>query len=294
MGAVVRMSYSDRPEDRVPTQPLTSGRVVKQPDKTVPAAPSPSEFAPLSARAAAAQFGLAALLEAPTEALRERSLVTASQRPRSDVTTTARPVQAQPLSVVKDVAVSGREEGRLPSAWYKQADEIAEAARRERTALIIRGVAGACLATGAALLFWLGAFGGKGGTPDQTASMTSFAPVRQAAISLPAPPSGIEAILPSPIDPNARALVTTAQILAVAERFVATGDVLAAREILSDKAASGDARALFALAETYDPNLLASWNAQNAEPSTGYARLLYEAALKNGLADAQTRLDALK
>ncbi len=300
LGAVVRMSYSDRPEDRVPTQPLTSGRTAKQNDKALWQATSPVEPAPLSARAAAAQFDLAALLEAPTETLRERSLVTTSQQPRSEVTTSARPVPAQPLSIIGDDGASTREAGRLPSAWYKHADEIAEAARREQRTLILRGAAGVCLATGTALLFWLGAFGGKGMAPDQTASaasaasMASFAPARKVAIAVPAPSSGLETILPPPIDPNARALVTTAQILAVAERFVATGDVLAARAILSDTAASGDARALFALAETYDPNLLASWNAQKAEPSISYARLLYEAALRNGLADAQTRLDALK
>ena len=84
------------------------------------------------------------------------------------------------------------------------------------------------------------------------------------------------------------------KILAVAERFVATGDILAARAMLSDTAAAGDGRALFALAETYDPNLLSSWNAHTVEASAPYARLLYEAALKAGVADAQTRLDALK
>lgn len=279
------MSYSDRSEHRVPTQPVTPSRAARQVDRPAEDGFAAAERTPLSARAAAAQFGLAALLETPSEALRERSLVPPSQRQSSELATT----RASKVETLGD----GREEGRLPSTWYKQADEIAEAVRRERAALLIRGAAGACLITGTALLFWLGAFGGKSTSPEQSASVTSFAPVR-AAISLPAPRNGIEAILPAPIDRGARALVTTAQILAVAERFVATGDVLAARAILSDTAASGDGRALFALAETYDPNLLASWNAQNAEPSIRYARLLYEAALKNGITEAQTRLDALR
>lgn len=264
---------------------------MRQSETAPPGALTPSEFALLRARAAEVQFNLAALLEAPIETLRERSLVTAGGGGGSDAVSPSG--AAQPQIAIESGNVDGRRAGRLPSAWYKQADELADAARRERMAVAVRGAAGACVVTGVALLFWLGAFSDKNGTPNQFTAATSLAPVRQAALALPAPATGIEAILP-PIDGNARALVTTAQILAVAERFVATGEILAARAILSDKAASGDARALFALAETYDPNLLASWDAQNAEPSILYARLLYEAALKNGLADAQTRLDALK
>ena len=34
--------------------------------------------------------------------------------------------------------------GRLPSAWYKEAEDIADAARKERIALMIRGAAAVC------------------------------------------------------------------------------------------------------------------------------------------------------
>jgi hypothetical protein len=64
--------------------------------------------------------------------------------------------------------------------------------------------------------------------------------------------------------------------------------------MLEERAGTGEPRALFALAETYDPNMLASWNARHAEPSTTYARFLYEAARRSGIVEAQIRLDALK
>ena len=276
------MSNGEHPNDRIPTARVQAERrrfddsgAVGETRQTI------------SARAAAAQFDLAALLETPAQQPRDRALVAPAPRTRTDLIT--RPHD----EALAAEAASERDAGRLPSAWYKQEHEIAEAARQERTALLIRGSAAACLVTGAALLFWLGAFGGRSAPPtnQQMASSQSFAPIRQVAVSAPMRP---EVPLPSIVEPNARALVTTAQILAVAERFVATGDILAARAMLSDTAAAGDPRALFALAETYDPNLLASWNAPGIQPSPDYARLLYAAALKAGMSDAQSRLDALR
>ena len=246
--------------------------------------------AALSARAAAAQFDLAAILETPQAASGDRALVAPMRRPTTDLTT--RPATSDGVVKMEETSKtrSARDGGRLPSAWYKQAEEIAEATRQERTALLIRGSAAACLATGAALLLWLGVFGGR--APSEPPSFAAnYAPARRPSVASFAP---FETPMPAAIEPNARALVTTAQILAVAERFIATGDILAARAMLTDTAAAGDPRALFALAETYDPNLLASWSAGNIDPSPSYARLLYDAALRAGMPDAQTRLDALK
>lgn len=252
---------------------------------------------PISARAAAAQYDLAAILQLPPEpqlqpppeASRERALVPPSMRVSTDLTTRPQ-VSDESGPMDKSETDGANAPGRLPSAWYKQAEEIAEASRKERMALAIRAAAAICLATGAALLFWLGAFGGRVMTETQAPMSSASVQVRRVPVATFAMP---DKPATSAIEPNARALVTTAQILAVAERFIAEGDVRAARAMLTDTAATGDGRALFALAETYDPNLLASWNAQHIESSASYARLLYEAALKAGVADAQTRLDAL-
>ena len=167
----------------------------------------------------------------------------------------------------------------------------------ERRAQVIRGSAAGCLATGVALMIWLGTVGERTPTAPVAPSIliSSLAPIEgtQQPSRQDIQPAARPLVL-TPREAQSRGLVTTAQILAVAERFVATGDVLAARAMLNDTAAAGDPHALFALAETYDPNLLASWNATNIEPSPAYARQLYEAARRGGVADAQTRLDALR
>lgn len=292
------MNDRARPDDRVAAERLRISRQVLQANQMRQGnhVEPRTVTQPLSARAAAAQFDLAAILQTPPEPSRERALVASGMRPGTNLTT--RPSDdAKGEGDMQDRSdrLGAQDAGRLPSAWYKKADEIAEASRKERVALLVRGSAVVCLATGGALLFWLGAFGGRAMTEAPAQMTASLAPARRLpAASLSAPERAEPAALDRSINPSARALVTTAQILAVAERFVATGDVLAARAMLSDTAAAGDGRALFALAETYDPNLLASWNAQHIEASRSYAKLLYEGALKAGVPDAQTRLDALK
>jgi hypothetical protein len=287
------MNDRARPDNSAAAERLRLMRQTRQADHVEPR----TVTQPLSARAAAAQFDLAAILQVPPEPLRERALVAPGTHPGTNLTT--RPSEhgngEGDMQHRSEQARAAQEAGRLPSAWYKKADEIAEASRKERVALLVRGSAVVCLATGAALLFWLGAFGGRAMTEAPAQMTASLAPARRLPVATLVPPDRPEpAAVDRSINPSARALVTTAQILAVAERFVATGDILAARAMLSDTAAAGDGRALFALAETYDPHLLASWNARNIEASESYAKLLYEAALKAGVTDAQTRLDALK
>ncbi len=191
-------------------------------------------------------------------------------------------------------------EMRLPAAWYakpKDVVEIRPGLSPERHGLLIRATAAACLTTAAGLLVWLGTMGNP---PTLTPS-----PANRAELQIPALASGFApartdvptptlAARPAPSVPALQDQITTAQILAVAERFVATGDVLAARAMLQDRAGSGEPRALFALAETYDPHMLASWSAGDAEPSVTYARFLYEAARRGGITEAQPRIEALR
>jgi hypothetical protein len=177
---------------------------------------------------------------------------------------------------------------RLPSAWYAKASDsvpATEGLSPERHGHLIRGTAAASLALGVVMLGWLGMGGTTSTTPPPSSArasiVTSLVPISEFA------PAAL-------VDEDPQRLIPTAQILAVAERFIATGDILAARAMLSNRAGSGEPRALFALAETYDPSMLASWNARDAEPSTNYARFLYEAARRGGIAEAQTRLEALR
>jgi hypothetical protein len=58
-------------------------------------------------------------------------------------------------------------------------------------------------------------------------------------------------------------------------------------------AAGGNAQALFALAETYDPNMLAAWGTIGMQGDVAKARELYTKALAGGLHEADARLKAL-
>ena len=51
---------------------------------------------------------------------------------------------------------------------------------------------------------------------------------------------------------------------------------------------------MFALAETYDPNMLAAWGTRGVAADVAKARALYRKALSLGAERAQVRLDALR
>lgn len=95
---------------------------------------------------------------------------------------------------------------------------------------------------------------------------------------------------PTPLDAGRRQ--PEAQ-LAEASRATALGDIPGARAILQPLAATGDARALFALAETYDPAALAAWGTRTTGEVVE-ARRLYARALAAGLERARMRLEALE
>ena len=50
----------------------------------------------------------------------------------------------------------------------------------------------------------------------------------------------------------------------------------------------------FALAETYDPNMLAAWGTRGAIADVARAKALYHKSLGLGMARAQVRLEALQ
>ena len=75
--------------------------------------------------------------------------------------------------------------------------------------------------------------------------------------------------------------------------LIAKGDIEAARRLLQQGAVEGNPQHLMALAETFDPNMLAAWSARGATADVLRARALYQSALLQGESKARQRLEAL-
>jgi TPR repeat protein len=56
----------------------------------------------------------------------------------------------------------------------------------------------------------------------------------------------------------------------------------------------GNARAMFALAETYDSNMLSAWGTIGVQGDFAKAKELYAKALTGGIEEADARLKALR
>ena len=67
-----------------------------------------------------------------------------------------------------------------------------------------------------------------------------------------------------------------------------------AREMLAAAEDGSQPLVAFALAETYDPNMLAAWGTRGVIGDIVRARTLYRKALNLGVASAYARLEALK
>src|SRR5262245_34733469 len=99
---------------------------------------------------------------------------------------------------------------------------------------------------------------------------------------LGAPPPRVDALAPEVDD-----------VLALAQGRIDKDDVLGARRILTAYEGVAPARISLALGETYDPNMLAAWDARGAAADPTRAKALYQRALKLGAAGAKRRLDGL-
>lgn len=83
-------------------------------------------------------------------------------------------------------------------------------------------------------------------------------------------------------------------LLKRARDMIGDGNMVRAREILGDSLLADTPRGLFALAETYDPNILAATGARDVSAEVERARMLYAKALAGGVTAAENRLEALK
>ena len=84
-----------------------------------------------------------------------------------------------------------------------------------------------------------------------------------------------------------------AGLLARANALVGQGNIRAARDLLERAAETGSAQATFALAETYDPNVLATWRTLGTRGDVTKARNLYAKAYEGGIKAAKDRSHAL-
>ena len=97
------------------------------------------------------------------------------------------------------------------------------------------------------------------------------------------PPKAVEA------QGNAEA----AKLIARASALLGQGNIGAARIVLERAGESGNARASFMLAETYDPAILTAWGTYGTRSEVTKARELYAKAHAGGIQEAEYRLNAL-
>jgi hypothetical protein len=101
------------------------------------------------------------------------------------------------------------------------------------------------------------------------------------------------AMAPSPAGPEASGDAEAARLMTRANLLLSQGNVGAARVVLEHIAESGNASALFALAETYDPSVLSAWGTIGTKSDIAKARELYGRAFAGGVHEAKDRLSAL-
>jgi hypothetical protein len=94
------------------------------------------------------------------------------------------------------------------------------------------------------------------------------------------------------LNPDSEAEV--ARLLARANVLLKQGDIGSARIVLERAAETGNAKASFALAETYDPLVLRKWGAYGTLGDAAKARDLYARAQTGGVKEARERFDALR
>jgi hypothetical protein len=106
--------------------------------------------------------------------------------------------------------------------------------------------------------------------------------------------------IPPPAQPKAATMITrqidadeVTSLIARGEELINTGDLSSARLLLRRAAEAGNARAAFALAGTFDPNVLAKHGSQELGADPDMARLWYERARALGADDAPERLHQL-
>ncbi len=130
---------------------------------------------------------------------------------------------------------------------------------------------------------------------EQKAEAAAVRPVETAPQSIAS--AGQLAAIQQPAarpDPERRREEEVDSLLTRAQEMIGEGNMLRAREILGEALLADNPRGLFALAETYDPNILAATGTREVRAEVERARTLYAKALAAGVTAAENRLNALK
>ncbi len=90
------------------------------------------------------------------------------------------------------------------------------------------------------------------------------------------------------------AVLYPGMVVGEAAILIGQGDIAGARERIQAADPDANPPALLALAETFDPNMLAAWAVKGVHADVDRARLLYQRALSSGVAKARQRLEALE
>ena len=98
---------------------------------------------------------------------------------------------------------------------------------------------------------------------------------------------------PLPMSADVPGKPETARLMSRANLLLSQGNVSPARVALERAAEAGSASALFALAQTYDPQVLSAWGTLGIQGDVAKARELYGKALASGVHEARDRLNAL-
>lgn len=106
--------------------------------------------------------------------------------------------------------------------------------------------------------------------------------------------AGLNSVATPVLTKRPTTVTNPAATLGLAREQIGRGDIGAARRLLSEGDVADSPAVVMALAETYDPNMLAAWNALFVEPDIEKAKQLYARAAVAGVADAERRLSALR
>lgn len=128
-----------------------------------------------------------------------------------------------------------------------------------------------------------------------TGSVASASIASEAAQPAPVPQAGGAQIATPPVAAPPMQMASIApedmqRLAGKAAEAIRNGDIASARLVLEHAARAGDATALYALAETYDPRVLSKMRVQGMTGDSGKAQDLYRQALESGVEEARARL----
>ena len=124
-------------------------------------------------------------------------------------------------------------------------------------------------------------------TAEERARREALRVLADAMKTLPAPETQVEAKAEAvtKLEPQ-----DMQKLAGKAAEAIRSGDIASARLVLQHAVRAGDATALYALAETYDPRVLVKLRVQGMQGEPETARQLYQQALERGVEEARARL----